>query len=176
MKPLTIEQLKALEVDDWVWLEIKDKQSLYVKKCEARLEDGFNFIADFVVTVALYSDYGKTWLIDYIRILEQSNNDYEWQINNQVKNCEKLLANKDKQIQELQTKLSHCEEDLVHADEKVFYREVAVKLEEDKIKQQAVREFAGIFKKHIGYEIEREANHSKIKAYNKSLAGGGNKK
>lgn len=35
--------------------------------------------------------------------------------------------------------------------------------------KQAVREFTEMFRKHIGYDIEREANHSKIKAYNKSL-------
>ncbi len=35
--------------------------------------------------------------------------------------------------------------------------------------KQAVREFAEKFEKHIEYEIERETNHSKIKAYNKSL-------
>ena len=62
MKPLTIEQLRSLEAGDWVWLEIKDKQSLYVKKCEARSENGFNFTADFVVAIALYSDYGTKWL------------------------------------------------------------------------------------------------------------------
>lgn len=61
MKPLTIEQLKSLEIGDWVWLEIKDKQALYVKKCEARTDDGFNFTADFVVAVAMYSDYGIEW-------------------------------------------------------------------------------------------------------------------
>lgn len=34
----------------------------------------------------------KTWFIDQIRLLEQSCKDYEWQINNQAKNYEKLLA------------------------------------------------------------------------------------
>lgn len=46
------------------------------------------------------------------------------------------------EIARLQTELMHREEDLVHADEKVFYREMAVKLDEDKIKKQAVKEFA----------------------------------
>ena len=35
--------------------------------------------------------------------------------------------------------------------------------------KQAVREFAEMIMKHIGYEIERQANHSKIKAYEKAL-------
>lgn len=53
------------------------------------------------------------------------------------------------EIARLETELMHREEDLVHADEKVFYREVAVKLEEDKIKKQAVKEFAEKLKKKI---------------------------
>lgn len=46
------------------------------------------------------------------------------------------------EIERLETELAHREEDLIHADEKVFYRETAVKLDEDKIKKQAVKEFA----------------------------------
>lgn len=45
------------------------------------------------------------------------------------------------EILQLSTELAHREEDLVHADEKVFYREMAVRLKEDKIKKQAVKEF-----------------------------------
>lgn len=46
------------------------------------------------------------------------------------------------EIGRLETELAHRKEDLAHADEKVFYREMAVKLEEEKIKKQAVKEFA----------------------------------
>lgn len=49
----------------------------------------------------------------------------------------------------LRTELQHREEDLIHADEKVFYRETAVKLDEDKIKQQAVKEFVEKLKINI---------------------------
>jgi len=49
----------------------------------------------------------------------------------------------------LRTELQHREEDLIHADERVFYREVAVKFDEDKIKQQAVKEFAEKLKNKI---------------------------
>lgn len=48
-------------------------------------------------TLKTYSDsvlmkQTKTWLIDQIRLLEQSCKDYEWQVNNQAKNYEKLLS------------------------------------------------------------------------------------
>lgn len=39
----------------------------------------------------------KAWLIDQIRLLEQSCKDYEWQVNNQAKNYEKLLAEEKQQ-------------------------------------------------------------------------------
>lgn len=53
------------------------------------------------------------------------------------------------EIDRLETELMHREEDLIHADEKVFYREQAVKLDKDKIKKQAVKEFAERLKKEI---------------------------
>lgn len=46
------------------------------------------------------------------------------------------------EIERLRAELAHREEDLVHADEKVFYRECEVALNEEKIKKQAVKEFA----------------------------------
>lgn len=58
------------------------------------------------------------------------------------------------EIDRLETELAHREEDLVHADEKVFYRKMAVKLEEDKIKKQAVKEFAKRIKMEFYYEFE----------------------
>lgn len=52
MKPLTIEELKALEVGDWVWLiDLK----LGVNTGYEQKDEDFNEYADF-------SNYGKTWL------------------------------------------------------------------------------------------------------------------
>ncbi|MDE6966577.1 MAG: hypothetical protein K2O94_06330 [Clostridiales bacterium] len=64
MKPLTIEELKSLEVGDWVWIETPqhtDGQYLQVHY------GGVNSIQCYKVKnenelLLLYSDYGKTWL------------------------------------------------------------------------------------------------------------------
>lgn len=48
----------------------------------------------------------------------------------------------EKEIERLSGELAHREEDLVHADEKIFYRECNVVLREKEIKEQAVKEFA----------------------------------
>ncbi len=112
---------------------------------DALIEQGYHTNDNSTIKVYSFSvlmKQPKAWLVDQVRLLEKLHQDDEWQIDQQAKNCEKLLSEKDRRIQELETELSHREEDLVHADEKVFYRETAVKLEEDKIKQQAVREFA----------------------------------
>lgn len=66
------------------------------------------------------------------------------------------------EIDRLETELAHREEDLVHADEKVFYRKMAVKLEEDKIKKQAVKEFAKRIKMEFYYEFEELIPANKI--------------
>lgn len=42
----------------------------------------------------------------------------------------------------LNKRVMELEQDVIHADEKVFYREINVKLSEDKIKAEEVKEFA----------------------------------
>lgn len=68
MKPLTIEELKALEVGDWVWVEWETqdpidwrnvKQKAYFKIIEPENSDSIRF-NNFVPMN--YSDYGKTLL------------------------------------------------------------------------------------------------------------------
>lgn len=58
MKPLTIEQLKALEVGDWVWcVDTKTGASSYVQK-DSKIKDYF-----CIVTLNLcYYNYGTKWL------------------------------------------------------------------------------------------------------------------
>lgn len=58
------------------------------------------------------------------------------------------------ETERLSTELSHREEDLIHADEKVFYREVNVALNEKEIKKQAVKEFAERLKTELQLKIE----------------------
>ena len=58
------------------------------------------------------------------------------------------------EIDRLQTELAHREQDLVHADEAVSYRESAVRLVEDKIKKQAVKEFAEKFHEKCRLELK----------------------
>lgn len=59
MKPLTIEQLKALEVGDWVWyVDLRDKNAFYLKK------NGMipSSLCVFLGRNTYYSDYGTKWL------------------------------------------------------------------------------------------------------------------
>lgn len=59
MKPLTIEQLKALEVGDWVWyVDLRDGNSFYLKKnCMIP-----SSLCVFLGRNTDYSDYGAKWL------------------------------------------------------------------------------------------------------------------
>lgn len=71
-----------------------------------------------------YAKYGCTRLLrkdSFVLIIEQE------------KEIERLKAENDS----LNKKISELEQDLIHADENVFYRECDVKLAEDKIKKQA---------------------------------------
>lgn len=63
MKPLTIEQLKALEVGDWVWLidKIGDTKS-YWSISENTNEYLLVYQECYSFGNLNYSDYGKTWL------------------------------------------------------------------------------------------------------------------
>ena len=45
------------------------------------------------------------------------------------------------EIERLNKKIAELEQDLIHADENVFYREMEVRLDKDKIKAQAIKDF-----------------------------------
>lgn len=70
MKPLTIEQLKALPVGDWVWVvfpTVPDlMESTYIRKSpssdDSRLYDALDVDDEGKETFMCYSSYGKTWL------------------------------------------------------------------------------------------------------------------
>lgn len=49
----------------------------------------------------------------------------------------------------LNKRVMELEQEVIHADEKVFYREINVKLSEDKIKAEAVKEFAEKLEKKV---------------------------
>lgn len=61
MKPLTIDELKALKVDDWVWLKVCDTKS-YWNISENTNEYLLVYQECYCFGTLNYSDYGKTWL------------------------------------------------------------------------------------------------------------------
>lgn len=74
MKPLTIEQLKALEVGDWVWVELLDDdlvacwvsgtgRGFYCEKIEdTKNDDSLAITYDGERGWLDYSDYGTVWV------------------------------------------------------------------------------------------------------------------
>ncbi len=63
MKPLTIEQLKSLEVGDWVWVTTADgKYGAYGRVCERFDEDNFRTETIESYLVDSYDTYGTKWL------------------------------------------------------------------------------------------------------------------
>lgn len=70
MIPLTIEQLKALPVGDWVWVvfpTVPDlMESTYIRKSpssdDSRLYDALDVDDEGKETFICYSSYGRTWL------------------------------------------------------------------------------------------------------------------
>lgn len=67
MKPLTIEELKKLQVGDWVWVTDENGHlGTYLIKTEPPYEDDndktFNFNSLSFADTYPYSLYGKTWL------------------------------------------------------------------------------------------------------------------
>lgn len=71
MKPLTIEQLKALQVGDWVWIEILEPESIeesfpkkaYFQKADIVVgENFFPFILNDCEDGLDYQFYGSDWL------------------------------------------------------------------------------------------------------------------
>lgn len=59
MKPLTIDELKALEVGDWVWcIQKEPRERGYMQKSDKSNE----YFFDSKEWLCPYSGYGKTWL------------------------------------------------------------------------------------------------------------------
>lgn len=58
MKPLSIEELRNLEVGDWMW---EDKSKVY-EFIKDKTEEFMLTLCDGVLDRHYYSDYGKTWL------------------------------------------------------------------------------------------------------------------
>ena len=75
MKPLTIEELKALEVGDWVWADLKEIYPCYVGRVQTgyfkiamhyedltfQITELWLYTEDFIMQLK-YSDYGTKWL------------------------------------------------------------------------------------------------------------------
>ncbi len=65
MKPLTIDELKALEVGDWVWIVKGNIKCYFRKDYSYGNEERFMLELDEHVLYDeefLYSEYGKTWV------------------------------------------------------------------------------------------------------------------
>lgn len=62
MKPLTIEQLKALPVGDWVWIVTPTNTGEYYLKFYESDEDSFTGGSLHYGFNASYEDYGTKWL------------------------------------------------------------------------------------------------------------------
>lgn len=58
MKPLTVEELKALEVGDWVW---EDKSKVY-EFIKDKTNEFLLTLCDGVLDRHYYSDYGTKWI------------------------------------------------------------------------------------------------------------------
>lgn len=62
-KSLTIEELKSLEVGDWVWItDSKSKLGTYARKCVCYGDDEFRYETIETYEAYLYSNYGTKWL------------------------------------------------------------------------------------------------------------------
>lgn len=67
------------------------------------------------------------------------------------------IAELEKENDEQYKRIMGLEQDLVHADEKVFYRESNITLRENEIKQQAIKQFAERLKEKLEeYRLENE--------------------
>lgn len=60
MKPLTIEQLKSLEVGDWVWIVTKGNKGFYGQIDEDTDDNALCIHSDFMPFV--YRNYGTKWV------------------------------------------------------------------------------------------------------------------
>ena len=74
------------------------------------------------------------------------------EIDNYTEENEQLkdrIAELEKENDEKHKRIMELEQDLIHADENVFYRECNVALREDKIKAEALKHFADMLKKQM---------------------------
>ena len=62
MKPLTIDELKSLEVGDWVWVITPTNNGEYYEKGFASDNEAFVGYSLHYQVEVLYSDYGTKWL------------------------------------------------------------------------------------------------------------------
>lgn len=60
-KPLTVEELKALKVFDWVWIK-REKFSTYRQKTGNDEEHFPAYLGDFMTDDLPYSTYGTEWV------------------------------------------------------------------------------------------------------------------
>lgn len=106
---------------------------------------------------------GGVNLADILTLINELESELEKeQINNL--NCDTELQYKEKRIAELEKendekykRIMELEQDLVHADEKVFYRECNVAFKENEIKQQAIKQFVERLKDSLEeYRLENE--------------------
>ena len=78
----------------------------------------------------------------------------------------KRIAELEKENNEQYKRIMELEQDLVHADEKVFYRECNVTLRENEIKQQAIKQFAERLKaKRCMWETDRQVIDETLKEF-----------
>lgn len=99
---------------------------------EALVKSGFSNNSDHIAEREMLSSENK----ELENALKQSEDNYSRafeRLKAQQREIERLKAENDS----LNKKISELEQDLIHADENVFYRECDVKLVEDKIKKQA---------------------------------------
>lgn len=90
-KPLTIEQLKSLEVGDWVWVVVKE--NAYPNSAQ---ETGYCMIGQSkdgigcgYMCKVLYTDYGKTWLA--YKNKEQAEGEYDSRVEQAKKQVAKEI-------------------------------------------------------------------------------------
>lgn len=64
MKPLSIEEIKQLEEDDYLWIvDFENNNSEYYKiVCNGQIVLKLNIIGDRCSWDVYYKDYGKTWV------------------------------------------------------------------------------------------------------------------
>ena len=79
-KPLTVEELRAISLGDWVWIVYADVE-IYAKKCELCSTDKNDekeiFNVPFTDANFEYSDYGKSWIAYKNKEQAEEDTDYK---------------------------------------------------------------------------------------------------